>query len=872
MLLSFSPPAAAPTKGSHPLAPLFPFGLNCKIAGAIFSLTFVCFSLFLFAWPAQALQAQTAVVTLSIDGYVTDADTGNPLSGAVVQITAGSIVKNTLCDTKGYYAVSLSLSGNNSNGKDSIYLPRQMLGYNAQQKTLAANNTADSDLHLNFLMLPAALLMPTIDITAYSTPAPKEWAGTYTNLDKKALTARNLGQDMPILLDQTPSVQVASDAGNGVGYTALRVRGTDATRINVTLNDVPVNDAESHQVYWVDLPDLASGTGSLQIQRGVGTSTNGTGAFGASVNLQTAALNPLPFGQIDNSYGSFNTRKHTVRLGTGALYIQPSDHEKNTSVRSDYWGMEARLSEIASDGYIDRAASKLRALQLMAIYATPRSQCRLLYIDGHEKTYQAWAGVPQDSLAAHRTYNPYTYDQQIDNYRQTHAQLQYTRRLGSNWNAAATLFYTHGKGFYEQWRDNQTLSDYGLQPDSLQTTNNIPITTGNLIPRLWLDNNFYGLAAHVQRQHTQWGIVLGGAAGQYQGAHFGEVIWAQYLQNANIRQRFYEGSSQKTDANMYAKISYRPTKTRLSFFADLQYRLINYSFYGIDENKGPYDFDPTYRFFNPKTGLSYKINAQQNLYATFGIAHREPTRSNFIDNDSLPEPERLHNLELGYRYENNRRMIALNAYLMNYHNQLIPTGNLNSVGAPIQQNIEKSYRMGIEISTRFVWNDRLDWQANLTLSRNKINSFDLYTGVFAPDFNYLRDTVIQYRNTDIAFSPNIIAASTLTYNTPFDLRIALISKYIGRQYMDNTGEKQRSLSPYLVNNLQFTYHIKQRLFKQLELTLLVNNLFNVLYEANGWTYFLLFEQNPLQPINAVNYNNYYPQAGANYLAGLRMLL
>lgn len=822
-----------------------------------------------FAAAQMPLRAQAIVV----NGYVKDAQTQQSISGATVVLHSGRFLAAAVVNDKGGYALTLPQVELIQPDvlKDSLWVEAQMLGYETQTRAVlpAKASLPKAPLNFVFLMQPKSFLMPEVNIKAYSTPAPKEWAGTYTNLNQAMLAERNLGQDMPVLLDQTPSVQVTSDAGNGVGYTGLRIRGTDATRINVTLNDVPVNDAESHQVYWVDLPDLASGTSAIQIQRGVGTSTNGTGAFGASINVQTAPFNPKPFCQTDNSFGSFNTRKHTLRFGTGALALKPDSIAQNNLY--PYWGIEARLSNIVSDGYIDRAWAKLKAMQLMGVYALPKHQLRLLYIDGHEKTYQAWAGVPQEYLHTNPTFNPYTYSQQIDNYRQTHLQAQYTLDRLNGQTAAATLFYTKGKGYYEQFRPEQPLQQYGIEPDSLWLNPNMPITTGNLIPQLWLDNHFYGLTYSFKQQKNNGTINIGGSISRYNGLHFGQIIWAQYLQNDTIRTRFYEGKSQKTDANIYAKINYNLPKLPLSLFADLQYRRIQYTLKGTDENKGAYNFEPKYNFFNPKAGLSYRLDKHQNLYITYGIAHREPTRSNFIDNDTMPLPERLNNAEIGYRFENQRTAITLNAYLMQYNNQLIPTGNLNSVGAPIQQNIPKSYRAGIEISALTTIEKNWTCQANLTLSKNKIDRFVINTAVFDPDFTYLRDTALQYQNTDIAFAPQITAAATLTYTFPFRLKMAWITKYISRQYLDNTADKTRSIHPYWLNNLMCSYTIKQRVFKQLELSLLINNLFNTRYEANGWTYFLLFEQNQ-QPITTTNYNNYYPQARLNFLAGLRISL
>ncbi len=793
----------------------------------------------------KTLFAQATFYTLS--GTVTETSTGAPLAGAAVAVQNTYLGAAT--NANGQFAIERLKPGNYT-------LTVQLLGYQpyTQNIALAANQRLTIELTPQDLLLQEALVR--------GIKASQNTATTYTNLSRAQIEPINLGQDMPFLLQQTPSVVVTSDAGAGIGYTGMRIRGTDATRINVTVNGIPINDAESHSVFWVNMPDFASSTHDIQIQRGVGTSTNGAGAFGASVNMQTSRLSATPYTELNTSVGSFNTQRYGLLFGTGLV--------------NERFSLDGRLSSITSNGYVDRASANLQSFFLSGAYYGKQNSLKATVFWGKEITYQAWGGVPQELLKTQRTYNAYTYDNQVDDYQQRHYQLHYNHQLHPNWLLSAALHYTQGAGFYEEYQPEQLLSDYGLQNTGVfspQISGNndtlwLPVTTTNLIRRKWLDNDFYGAVYSLAYSRGKLNTTLGGGINRYNGLHFGEVIWAQYAANGNIRHPYYQNQGDKYDGNVYWKTEYS-LNARWSLFADLQYRHILYRISGNDEDRGEVDFNLTYRFFNPKAGVNYAFNANSRAFASVALAHREPTRSNIIDNNELPTAERLLNIETGYHYQLSRFALQANYYLMHYQNQLVLTGNLNDVGYPIQQNVPQSYRTGFELSAQVTPAPKWQIQANLTSSINKITEFTQLTGVFDPQFNYLRDTLITYRHTDISFSPNLIANGSVVYTPVKWASVSLLGNYVSRQFLDNTGTPERSLNPYFFTNLLFSCRWQPaKWVKNIEASLLLNNVFNTLYESNGWTYFLLFEaENGIAP---QHYNHYYPQAGINWLAGLKI--
>lgn len=673
---------------------------------------------------------------------------------------------------------------------------------------------------------------------------------TRSTLKKTELQKRNYGQDMPFLLNFTPSVVVTSDAGAGIGYTGMRVRGSDATRINTTINGIPLNDAESQGVFWVDLPDLASSAVSVSLQRGVGTSTNGAGAFGASLNIQTFDK-PAdePSAELNHSWGSFNTWKHTLQATTGKM--------KNGFV------VDARLSKITSDGFIDRAFSDLLGVYLSGGYYGNKTTLRLITLQGRERTYQAWNGIREDILKENRRFNFYTYDNQVDNYNQNHYQAILDHQISEKIKLNVSLFYVRGFGYYEEFKEKDKFSKYGL-PDVIIGSDTIK--KSDIIRRRWLDNHFYGSVYSLDYTHKTWNFILGGGWNRYEGKHFGEIIWAEFAQNAPIRYRYYDNDAIKVDFNQFLKVAneWNLTNGKLSAFADVQYRYIGYNFLGFDQNLQSTQQNAEFHFFNPKAGLDYAWQ-KHRVYALWGIAHREPNRNDFVESTptSRPKAERLNNIEMGYQIAWKNANFKINSFLMDYTNELILTGKVNDVGAYTRTNVPRSRRIGVELESNIQLTPKIIWQANLTLSQNKIPEFT----EFVDDFDNGTQEAYTYQNVDLAFSPRLIAAQQLTFKPFKEWEIGLLTKYVGKQYLDNTQNENRKLDAFLVNDLRFAYTFtpKQGL-KSLQIGLLVNNIFNELYEPNGYTFSYIVGGQRFWE------NYYYPQAGTNFLLNVGLKL
>lgn len=661
---------------------------------------------------------------------------------------------------------------------------------------------------------------------------------TFTNYSKEEIAPRNLGQDIPVLLNFLPSVVTTTDAGNGVGYTYMRVRGSDGSRINVTLNGIPFNDSESQGTFFVNLPDFASSLESIQLQRGVGTSTSGAGAFGASLNMQTKAVRENSFAEISNSVGSFGTRKHTLSFGTGV---------------HNNFEMNARLSNIASDGFIDRASSNMSGYFFNANYTTQKRNIKLFVFGGSEKTYQAWYGLEdKDKLKNDRTFNIagiYTdefgntkfYDDETDNYVQNHFQLHWSEKWSEKWISNVAVHYTIGKGYFEQYREDETLLDYSL-----------PEFNGNsvsdLVRKRWLDNDFFGATFSLNYKSPKTDILIGGAANRYLGDHFGEVVWTQYyIPNTN---RYYDDIGNKDDINFYTKASQQIEKFNL--FADLQYRIVNYQATSVRFD----NVNDTFLFFNPKMGLNYQFNEKNAFYSYFGVANKEPRRDDY-ENGST-RPERLFDYEIGWKYNSKRVRLTANAFYMNYSDQLVLTGALNDVGSPIFTNSGSSYRLGIELEALISLSQKFSLNPNLTLSQNKNR-----------DFNFKRDGVlINLGNTDIAYSPSIIFGNKFTYQPTKNLQVSLFSKYVGKQYMGNIDSQNSVLGSFFVNDMNFTYEWQiNKGLKSVLFSALVNNILDIEYESNG--YFYTYDDiDNLGITTTFEGAGFYPQAGINFLAGV----
>ena len=705
----------------------------------------------------------------------------------------------------------------------------------------------------------------------------------HENISKEEIEVNNHGVDLPILLDQATSVVTTSDAGAGVGYTGIRVRGSDATRVNITINGIPFNDAESQGAYWVNMPDISSSTDDIQIQRGVGASSTGASAFGASINLSTlSTINAnKPYGEISNSYGSFNTLKNTIKLGTGLI--------------DGKWNFEGRLSKVASDGFIDRASSDLNSYYLSGSYLGEKTSIQAVVFSGQEVTYQAWNGIPlsflENNSDSGKTYNPYEYENEVDNYNQSHYQLHFTNKPNKNLKLNASLHYTRGIGYFEQYKgigqnaslnyfSQESLSDYGLQ--DVITNSGDTISETDLIRRRWLDNHFYGIVYSAEYNADNFQFTLGGGANQYLGGHYGEVIWAQYASNSNIRHRYYDNDATKNDINVYGKLNY-DLNSNFSAYVDLQQRFVSYDFTGLDQDGSELDQTSEMSFFNPKVGFNYSLNEKTSLYAFAGLGNKEPSRDDFTEStpNNRPSHESLLDIELGYRYFSETVSFSANFYNMQYNNQLILTGELNDVGSAVRVNIPDSYRRGLELTGSFQLMDKLLWRVNATFSENKIAEFN----EFIDNWDTGGKDSVTHTNTNIALSPSVIGGSQLIF-TPFNsvengkLDLALVTKYVGDQFIDNTSSEYAKLDAYLVNDFRVSYTVKTKLFKEIVISSWVRNLFNQNYISNAWVYRFNTTGDPTaydpyansegSGTDSFNQIGAFNQAGINFFIGLKL--
>jgi iron complex outermembrane receptor protein len=664
------------------------------------------------------------------------------------------------------------------------------------------------------------------------------------NFNKEDIAKNNIGQDLPFILNQTPSMYVSSDAGNGVGYTYMHIRGSDATRINVTLNGIPYNDAEEQGTYFVDIPDFASSVNSVQIQRGVGTSSNGTGAFGATINLSTNEFNEKPYAELNNSYGSFNTWKNTLKFGSGLI--------------DGHFTIDARLSNITSDGYIDRAFSNLQSMAFSAAYINKKSSLRFNIFKGKEKTYQAWYGVPQDSLATHRTYNPAgtekpgtPYSDETDNYWQDHYQLFFNHSFNAYWSFNTAIFLTYGRGYYQEYKAAQAFTDYGMPFIGNDTT--------DLIRQRWLNNYFYGQIFSVQYKKKNDEVTIGGGWTRYAGTHFGNVIWTQQYASVNYFQ-YYNYPALKTDNNIYVKWQHSLTN-HFQTYVDVQYRNVYHRMTGFEGNP-TLDIERTFNFVNPKAGITYYKNGWQ-YYLSYALGNKEPNRDDFQASlASQPKAETLHDFELGIERKQNNFSYGANVYYMLYKNQLVLTGQINDVGSYTRTNVPNSYRLGIEFQGSYTFSKWLNANANLSFSRNKIKSFTEYIDNYD---NGLQNAV-PHTNTDISFSPGVIGGATVSIIPVKNFTISSLSKYVSKQYMDNTQNELRSLQSFFTEDIRLIYTIKNVLGKEINLVGQVNNVFNKLYAPNGYTY--AYIQNNVLYTD----NSYFPMAGTNFIFAVNIKL
>ena len=811
----------------------------------------------------------TTIVTAQYDlsGIVIDQQ-GEVIPGAILQIEDTEF--ETFSDSYGKFFMQ-------NVPKGTHVILTDFFGYESNR----VNIEIDTNKEINIVMTPSPFQITPIEVI--SNWAHKDAPITQTNLDEEAIQRNNLGQDVPYLLKSTPSVVVTSDGGTGIGYTGIRLRGSDPTRVNVTINGIALNDTESQGVFWVDLPDFASSTNGIQIQRGVGTSVNGAGAFGGSINLNTNRINEKAYGSIATSIGSFDTQKMSVKGGTGLI--------------NDRFFFDGRYSFINSDGYVDRAASDLKSFYVSGGFLGKKNSLYVNVFSGHEITYQAWNGLPAQYIDTLPTFNTAgmekagtPHDNEVDDYTQTHYQLHYNHDIGTNWSFNGKLNYTKGKGFFEQYKAEEDLIDYNIvYSDST--------LTDDLIRRRWLDNDFYGfnVGLNYRPLNKKYDAKIGFSRFNYVGQHFGEVIWTLAQGDVNP-ENYYDNEGRKKDEMLFAAANYNFTP-KLNGYLDLQGRLVTYEFEGFDNEGILVDQEDQLFFFNPKIGFNYAVKQNQNLYAYFGIGNKEPNRNDYTEStpNSRPKHETLYNTELGYRYRSTLVNVGANLYYMGYKNQLALTGQLNDVGAATRVNIEDSYRAGIEVDAALKLKQGVYFSTALTLSQNKIKAFDEYIDnwdYWYQDFSLPEEDLdplqfnVEHVDTDLSFSPNVIWSGEIGYDvmTPFDtddisMDVSLLGKYVGKQFIDNTSNENTALDAYFYSDARISLSYNKGSLRNTRLTFLIRNLFDQQYITNAWTYRYIsegYDGRPDDPYTRLeqgstyNLTGFYPQAGRNYLLGLEI--
>lgn len=789
-----------------------------------------------------------------------------PLEGASIFIVAsdpkdpnegnGTAIKSTFSDAKGSFTLFFE-------PKEGMFysLDVRYLGYSSQSIKLDGYSASlQINLEKDMQSLEGVTITGSI-VADNKTPVANT---TVTQADLRKL---NFGQDLPVLLNPTPSLVYTTDAGAGVGYTSLRIRGSDQSRINVTLNGIPLNDPESHGVFWVNMPDFASSAQQIDIQRGAGTSTNGAGAFGANINIETFENKRLPSVEYSSSTGSFNTQKHKALVNTGDLI--------------ERFQFSGRVSHIKSDGYIDRASSDLSSYYLSGTYRSYDNNLRIdaIHFSGKERTYQAWYGTPysrftgdeeemnayadrnwlssgqrKNLLESGVTYNFYEYPNETDNYQQDHFQLHGNYQLSPKVALNLSGFHVRGAGYYEQMRTNDRLSNYGIDP---VVSGSDTITRSTIIRQRWLDNTFTGYVAAMQYKYDRLHITISNAYNEYYGDHFGEIHWSQVFLERNKPYPYYFNESVKKDLSSFIKVHYDVLRN-LNVFADFQHRNVKYTGVGFDQNRRFFDFDMNLHFINPKAGINISPFKNHRLYGLVSVANREPVRRDFVDalTGVTPKHETLIDYEVGYQIKNRKIFIEANLFYMDYYNQLVPTGEINDVGGLVRRNVEQSYRRGIELQAQLKATQNLHIGGNVTLSQNQIQVYNdiAYDWITNEEFSFT------YLNTPIAFSPQVMGAATVEY-THNQSSVMLIGKYVGDQFLDNSGSQSSLMPQYFVMDARASYLIALENV-DIELGLLVNNIANQNYFSNGYTY--------MYALDGVFYNErmVYPQAGRNFLASI----
>lgn len=777
----------------------------------------------LAAWAAQA----------QFTGRVLGSDDA-PLAGASV-VVGDDRGFGGATDADGRFAIKGVLPGSNR-------IRISMVGFADKDTILVIAATGAETV---FRLRPDPVALRAAEVTALRANDRAPFARS--TVSRERIDRINTGVDLPYILDQQPSVVATSDGGTGVGYTYMRIRGTDGTRTNITVNGVPFNDSESQGAFLVNMPDLVTSAEDIEVQRGVGTSTNGPAAFGASVNVRTTAVRREPWGLLSASGGSYRTRRYSVSAGTGLI--------------NGRFSLDARLSSIATDGYVDRASADLKSYFLQGAWIGAKRSLRFIHLRGKEVTYQAWGGVPIEVIDTNRTYNPYTYDNEVDNYDQAHYQLLFDQQLCANATLNVTLFRVDGAGFFEQFRADDDLAMYGIAPAVIDSDT---ITSSDIIRRRWLQNTLNGANANAEIRLGRHRLVLGASYSDYTGAHFGELIWARYAGSSSIRDRYYDDDARKTDANAFAKLTYS-LSNRIDAFVDAQLRGVRYSLDMLNTDLVPARQTNTYAFLNPKAGLLWRVHEGGKAYASVAVANREPNREDLQEStpESRPRSERLTDYELGYELRNARLNIGVNGYYMDYTDQLVLTGELNDVGAALRTNVPRSYRMGVEMTGALRVGSTLTWRANATFSRNRVLRFTEYVD----DWDHGGQVAFIHGDSDLAFSPSVVCGSELTLHAwkregRGNADITWVVKHVGHQYLDNSGSDDRRLNAFVVHDLRANVSLSAKGVKRIDINLTFRNILSELYESNGWVYSYVYQGTRQQMIGL------YPQAPANVMGGI----
>ena len=767
-----------------------------------------------------------------IQGQITDSETGKPIESVHIRI-GESKNAGAISSTGGYYKIAIP------SAKAALILSH--IGYNTKNVLIEKNESGDSSksIKMDFKLLPLVSKVAK-EVVITSQRADTKSAMVYNEISSEELSRNNTGRDIPFLLESIPSANITSDAGNGTGYTGLRIRGSDATRINVTIDGIPINDPESQQLYWVNMPDLASSVENIQVQRGAGTSSSGASSFGGGIHITTSRPSTEPFGAVSLAAGSFNTQKATFKAGTGTIFGK--------------WNFEARLSKVLSDGYVDRASSNLKSYFLTGGYYGEKQSLRMNVFSGKEVTYQSWYGIPEAALDTNRTFNYYNYENQVDDYQQDHYQLFHSWEISDQLDLNTAMHYTYGRGFYEEYKTDQLLTEYLL--DNVINGNDT-ITSTDLIRRKWLDNHFYGITTNLKyTPNERINVQIGGGYNNYDGDHFGEIIWAKYASNGNIRHRYYDNNGLKKDFNVFAKSTWDISQS-VSLYGDIQLRQVDYSFTGYDEFLREVPQEDALTFINPKLGITYTTAPGKYGYLSISGASKEPSRDDYTESsvNSRPKPERMYDLESGYHHTWQRVTARFNYFLMQYIDQLVLTGQINDVGNYTRTNVPESFREGLETEIHWRITDKVSLKANGSLSRSKIKEFR----EFIDDYDQGGQQLTIYNETDIAFSPNLTAYGNIAYEPNSQLRFELVGRHTGKQYLDNTSSDTKSIDPYTVADIRLHWSPKIKSLKSLTLSLMAFNVLDELYESNGYTFGYIAGG------TRVDENYYYPQAGRNFM-------